>query len=80
MADPTGLSEEELASRALEPGSFASGDQSHSDRPVGDLIKLDQYLAAKRRGKRSGLGFSLTKVLPPAAGSDRAVPPFDGGV
>ena len=80
MADPTGLSEAELASRLLEPGSFTSGDQSHSDRSVDDLIKMDKYLAAKRRGKRGGLGVGFVKVIPPAAGSDLTNPPFAGGV
>ncbi len=80
MADPVGLSESELASRLLEPGSFTSGDQSHSDRSVDDLIKMDKYLAAKRRGRRAGLGINFVKVIPAGAGSDSTTPPFDGGV
>ncbi len=80
MADPTGLSEEELAARMAEPAAFTSGDQSHTDRSVDDLIKLSNYLAAKRRGRRGGLGLGLVKVLPPAADSDSTNPPFAGGV
>lgn len=81
MADPVNLSGD-IAQQAVEPVASAADGQSNTGRPIDDLIKADQYLAAKAARSLKRRGLLLTKLLPPVAGGECPGPAggFAGGV
>ena len=64
MADATTDLGDAIATAASRPKSATGDNGSVTGQNIDDLIKADQYLAAKRR---RGPGFSLSKIVPGGA-------------
>ena len=69
MPDPTDLSET-IASEAAAPLSSSGDGQSATGRSIDELIKADQYLAAKAAARSKRRGLLFTKLVPPPAAGD----------
>ncbi len=69
MADPTDLSDA-IATEAVAPSSSSADGQSASGRPIGDIIKAQQFLDAKAAMKKRRRGVLFTKLTTPGAVSD----------
>lgn len=55
----------DIAQQAVEPASSAADGQSSSARPVGDLIKAQQFLDAKAVMKKRRRGLLMTRIVTP---------------
>ena len=64
MADASTDLGDAIATAASRPQSATGDNGSVTGRSIDDLIKADQYLAAKRR---RGPGFRLSKIVPGGA-------------
>lgn len=80
MADANDLSSD-IASQAVEPVSHSGDGVSTSGRPIGDLIKAQQFLDAKVAARKRRRGMVSTQLTTPPALDDggRAVSDFDSG-
>lgn len=66
MADPTDLSTT-IATEAATPQSSSGDGQSASARPIGDLIKAQQFLDARVVMKKRRRGILSTQLTTPGA-------------
>ena len=80
MADPTDLTDT-IATEAVSPSSSSADGQSASARPIGDLIKAQQFLDAKAALKKRRRGITYTQLTTPGAIDLCGGPStsFDGG-
>lgn len=63
MADLTA----DIAQQALEPASSSGDGHSASGRAVGELIKAQQFLDARRAAKKRRRGIVTTQLTTPGA-------------
>jgi len=83
VADPTDLSDT-IAAEAALPISSSGDGQAATARPIGDLIKAQQFLDARAARKKRRLGIITRVMTTPGALDDggRSISPggnFAGG-
>jgi hypothetical protein len=59
-----------IETEAALPASSSADGQSASARPIGDLIKAQQFIDAKAVLKKRRRGLLFTKLVTPGAASD----------
>lgn len=71
----------DIAEQVIEPITSAADGQSSTGRSVEELIRADQYLAAKSAITKRRRGVYFSKISTPGAMSDQAGsnPPANGG-
>jgi hypothetical protein len=67
MAQPQTV-EEAIDRNAKGPASVTVGGQTVTQKSIDELIKADQYLAAKNAASQPHFGLRFTKLIPPGAG------------
>jgi hypothetical protein len=79
VADPTDLTET-IATEAASPQSSAADGQVATGRPIGDLIKAQQFLDARAAMRKRRRGITYTQLTTPGALDDggQAVAPAGG--
>lgn len=60
----------DIAQQAAEPASVTADGQSTTARPIGDVLKAQQYLDARAQVRKRRRGMLMTQLTTPGALTD----------